>query len=302
MEPREHRPHRGLLVLTLSTGVCAISSAAIFIRMAEAPGITTAVFRTTISALLMAIIAQVQLGSGWWKLSRKELKVCSIAGVFLGLHFWAWMTSLEHTSVASSVLFVAMNPIFVGILSPFVTGDKLDRRLWLGIALAVVGSLIVGYDDLQNSSSASVLGNALALLGALCGSGYLLAGRIARRTVRLQTYAAATNASASALLIPIAIAVQAPFLDLPTQTYLLFVVIAVIPQLIGHNSLVWSLKHLSPTMVSLVILAEPIGSGVLAYAVMDETPTQTKILGALVLMGGIFVASLRGDDKTIKEG
>ncbi len=285
-------PPKALLASVLTAGVCAISAAAILIRMAEAPGITTAFLRATISAALMALIARIQLGAGWWRLERREALTCAWAGVFLGLHFWAWMTSLEYTTVASSVLFVTMNPIFVGLLSPLVTGDRISGRLWVGIALAVAGSLIVGFDDLRVGPSRSLLGNGLALVGALCGSAYLLAGRRARRTVHLSAYATLTNASAALLLLPLALLLGAPLDALPAHSWLMFLLLAVFPQLVGHNSLVWALRHLSPAMVAIAILAEPIGSGLLAWAIFDEAITPTKLLGAAVLLSGIFTASV----------
>ncbi len=285
-------PPRLLLWGVLTAGVSAISASAILIRLTDAPGISTALFRTVISAVLMAIIAQLSVGSGWWKLTGREKRICAVSGFFLAMHFWSWMTSLEYTTVASAVLFVTMNPIFVGLAAPVVTGDKLTPRLWGGIALAMVGSLVVGYDDLSQGPSTSLLGNFLALLGAICGSGYLLAGRLARKTVGLESYATFTNATAALCLLPIALIVGAPLWDLPPATYGMFLLIAIIPQLIGHNSLVWSLKHLSAPVVSLVILAEPIGSGLLALIFFKEYPSGTKLLGAAILLCGIFVASL----------
>lgn len=287
----EKAPGKGLLLTVLAVGVSAISAAAILIRLADAPGITTALFRTVISALLMAPLARWRLGPGWWRLTRREALTCAASGAFLGLHFWSWMTSLEYTTVASSVLFVTMNPIFVGLAAPLVTRDRLTPRLWGGIALSVAGSMIVGVDDLGSGPGTSLLGNGLALLGAVCASGYLLAGRLARQSVPLLTYATITNASAAAVLLPAALALGAPLLDLPPATYGMFVLIAVVPQLIGHNSLVWSLKHLSAAMVALAILAEPIGSGALAWVFFDERPTLMKVFGAAVLMAGIVVAT-----------
>lgn len=288
----EQEPPRWKLGAVLTAGVMAISAAPILVRLADAPGISTALFRTTISTILMAAIAWWSVGSGWWRLTRREWKICAISGVFLGLHFWSWMTSLEYTTVASSVLLVTMNPIFVGLASPWVTGDKLTRRLIVGIGLVMLGSLVVGFDDLSVGPSTSLYGNGLALLGAVCGSGYLLAGRLARRSVRLETYATVTNGFAAATLLPAALWVGAPLTSLSAATYGVFLLIAVVPQLIGHNSMVWSLKHLSAPMVSLVILTEPLGASLLAWLLFDEVPTWLKAVGGLILLAGVFVASL----------
>jgi drug/metabolite transporter (DMT)-like permease len=286
-------PARLWIGLALSAGVCAISASALLVRLAEAPGISTATARTMISAALMLAIT---LGRGGgarlMATSRKELLLCALSGLFLGLHFWAWMTSLSYTTVASSVLFVTLNPIFLALAAPWVTKDPGSRRLWLGIALAVLGSLVVGWDDLRQGPSTSLYGNGLALLGSVCASGYLLAGRLARRTVPLDAYATLTNAAACLTLLPPLLLGGAPFASLPPKTWGVFLLLAVVPQLIGHNSLVWALRHVSAPLVSVAILAEPLGSGVLAWYFLHEAPTPLKLVGAAVLLAGILLASL----------
>ncbi len=289
-------PPRALLVTVLTAGLSAISASALLIRATDASGLATATARVLISTLLMGLIARITLGDTWHKLTRREAGLCTLAGLFLGLHFWSWMTSLDHTSVASSVLFVTLNPIFVGLAAPLVTKDKLTRTLWIGIALAMLGSIIVGVDDLLSQEGQdTLLGNGLALLGSICASGYLLAGRIARQTVPLATYATATNGAAALLLLPIATLSQETLWSAPLPTWGMFALIALVPQLIGHNSLVWSLRHLSAPMVSLIILAEPIGAGLLAWWWLDETPTGFKLLGAVLLLAGIFIATTKRD-------
>jgi drug/metabolite transporter (DMT)-like permease len=165
--------------------------------------------------------------------------------------------------------------------------------LWGGIALAMLGSAVVGYEDLAQGPQGSLLGNGLALLGSVCASGYLLAGRLARRTVALEWYAVTTNAAAALLLLPLVWLTGAPLWGLPAPTWGMFLLIAAVPQLIGHNSLVWALRHVSAPVVALVILAEPIGSGALAWWVFGERPSVIKLVGAALLLSGIFLASLK---------
>lgn len=292
-------PSRLVLGGLLLAGVSAISAAAIFIRMADAPGVSTALWRSIFSAVMMGAITGIgfALKPRRLALGHREVMVCGLGGVFLGLHFWSWMTSLEYTTVASSVLFVTMNPIFVGLLSPLITKDRMTWRLWAGILLAVGGSLVVGLDDIASGPSTSLLGNGLALLGAACGSCYLLAGRIARRTVPLDVYATATNTASAMLLLPAVLISGAPLWGFDTPTWGWFFLIALIPQLVGHNSLVWALRHVSAPVVALVILAEPIGAGALAWLVFDERPTAVKVGGAAVLLTGIFLASLKAPSR-----
>ncbi len=296
MQVATEPPGRLLLSTVLLAGVSAISASAIFIRMADAPGVSTALWRSLFAASMMGAIVvggRYLRRTPWPTLTRRDAVVCALGGIFLGLHFWSWMTSLEYTTVASSVLFVTMNPIFVGVLAPFVTKDRVTWRLWAGILLAVSGSLVVGYDDLATGPSTSLLGNGLALLGAAAGSCYLLAGRVARRRVPLDVYATATNATSAMLLLPAVLLTGAPLTGFEPATWGWFFLIALIPQLVGHNSLVWALKHVSAPVVALVILAEPLGSGALAWMVFDERPTGTKLLGAAILLAGIFLASLK---------
>lgn len=286
-------PPRGLLLGVLSLGISATSASAILIRWTSAPGLSTATGRMLWAVLLMGLIARWRLGPGWWRLRPREWALCGLAGVFLGLHLWSWITSLSYTSVASSVLFVTMNPLFVGLAAPLITKDKLSPRLWAGIALSMLGSAVVGFEDLRAGPEGSLLGNGLALLGSVCASGYFLMGRLARRTVPLESYATASIGAAALLLLPILLITGAPLASLPARTWGMFFLIAVIPQLIGHNSLVWSLRYLSAPMVALITLTEPVGAGLLAWIFLRETPTPTKLAGAALLLGGVFLATLR---------
>jgi len=279
--------------LGLAIGVVSTSCAAILIRLADAPPLVIGAYRLGLASLLLTPLALSLGRRELQRLSRRDLGLAIVSGLFLGLHFAAWITSLELTTVASSVVLVATNPLFVGLASHFLLSEKVDRAMWLGIVVSVIGAAIIGYGDFDVAGKA-LWGDLLALLGALAGSSYLLMGRRLRARLSLLTYVFPTYWTAAIVLSLGAWIAGDSLAGFSGRTYLMFLLLALVPQIVGHSMLNWALKHLSPTLVSVSILAEPISSTILAYFVLAEAPTPIKMAGGVLVLAGIYVA-LRGE-------
>ena len=273
----------------LAIGVISVSFAAVFIRLADAPSLVIAAYRLCLAALILAPFAVKLSGKELRKIPGRNLAMMLLAGGFLALHFGLWVTSLSYTSVATSVVLVTATPIFTAVASYLLFKEKLTVKIVLGITVSIGGSVVIGYGNWSIGTN-QLLGAGLALAGALAVAGYLLIGRRLRRTTGLLSYTFVTYSSAAVLLLITALASGYSFYGYSGNTYLMFVLLALIPQILGHSSLNWSLKFMPATMVTIAVLGEPIIATILALLILNESPTYTEIIGGILILGGIFIA------------
>jgi drug/metabolite transporter (DMT)-like permease len=274
-------------VFLLLLGIIAISTASIFIKLCDAPALIISTYRMVLASLiLMPWASNKKVWEGWEK---KDVAWLIFSGILLSLHFAFWIASLKYTSVASSVVLVTTHPIFVGIGSWLFLKERLGLNLILGIGLSVIGSGLIGYGDMALSKEA-LMGDGLALLGALAASGYFLVGRKMRKNQDLLAYIFPVYSTAGLVLIVLSLFFRKPFFGYSSTTYLLFFLLAIVPQLIGHTTFNWALKYLPASMVSITILGEPIGSTILAYFILGEGLTFWKVFGGISIFIGILIA------------
>ena len=171
----------------LISGVLAVSTGAIFARLAEAPALVIAAYRVGIAALILAPIAWFKARDELSRLSGRDLKLALLSGFFLALHFATWISSLDYTSVANSVVLVNTNPLWVGLLTPLMVKERVKRATIVSIVISVIGGTIIGFGDFATGGKA-LLGDALALIGSICAAVYLLLGRNLRRHLSLLAY------------------------------------------------------------------------------------------------------------------
>lgn len=304
MNPRP--PVQPLLVLAI--GILAVSTASIFIRSAQeyAPSLVIAAYRLTIASLVLAPIAMTRRRGELRALNRNAIGLALLSGLFLALHFATWITSLEFTTVASSAVLVATVPLWVALLSPFTLKEPITRYVWVGMGLAMIGGIVVGLSDTCQWSGGGLvcppateffkgkafIGDMLALAGALMGAGYIVIGRKLRPNLSLLGYVFIVYGMAAVILLVLMFSAGLPATGYPPVAYLWFALLALGPQLLGHSSFNWALKYLSAAYVSISLLGEPIGSTILAYFILDEVPSGIKIFGAILILSGIYIASL----------
>jgi drug/metabolite transporter (DMT)-like permease len=293
--------------LILFFGVMSISTAAIIIRyaQAEANSLVIAAARMIISTLPLIPIVLIRHTGELKKLTRRSILLSLLSGLFLAIHFATWITSLEYTSIASSVVLVCTTPIWVTLFGVIVYHEKVSRAVLLGIGLALIGGIFVALNETCSlafsgitcnfgavtMSGRSIFGNILAFIGALMAAGYLLIGKDVRKKVSLVPYAFIVYGTSAIILSGWIFASRTPVESYSPMTYLYFVLLAVFPQLIGHSSLNWALKYLPTTYVAIAQLGEPVGSTLLAIVLFKEIPSPLKIIGALFIMAGIYTVS-----------
>jgi len=305
--------------LAIPFGIFAVSTASIFIRYAQAdgaPSLVIAAFRLSIATLVLAPLALIRHRSEIKNLKSRELGLALLSGFFLAIHFATWITSLEYTTVASSVVFVSTTPLWVAILAPLTIRELVTRPVLIGMGLALVGGTIVGLSDScaiignrlqcpplsEFVGGGAFLGDLLALLGAFAAAGYLLVGRSLRDRMSLIPYIFLVYGMAAVVLVTVMFGAGKSPLGYTPQTYLWFVLLALVPQLLGHSTFNWALRYLPAAYVSITLLGEPIGSAILAYLFLDEVPAGLMIFGAILILVGIYIASRRdGRKRTLKQ-
>ena len=279
--------------LALVSGVLAVSTGAIFARLAEAPALVIAAYRLGLASVILAPNAWWQARDELLSLRKKDYLLAILAGLFLALHFGTWISSLDYTSVANSVVLVNTNPLWVGVLTPLISKDRLTLLTKLGIVISVMGGVIIGAGDFVAGGQA-LWGDFLALLGSICAALYLLLGRNLRRELSLLAYVALCYGSAAIILWTSVLVMRLPIAGFSTGTYAAFAAMALISQIIGHSSYNWALKWFSASLIAVSLLGEPIGATILAYIIFAEGLTWAKSLGGGLILAGIYLAA-RGE-------
>ena len=285
-------------MLVLAAGVLAVSFSVIFIRLAQTeeavPSLAIAAWRTTIATLVLLPIALLRRRQELREMKTADWLLAALAGLMLGVHFGTWITSLAYTSIASSAVLVSTAPLWVGLAAPFVLHEPLTRWLKIGLGLALMGSVMIALGDglrLADGSRA-MSGNGLALSGAVAMAVYYLIGRRLRQGLSLLSYTTIVYGIAALTLVGYSLMSQVPLVGYSPTAYGLFVLMAVFPQLIGHSSFNWALAYLPATFVAVTIISEPVGATLLGVLILGEVPAGVTIVGSLVVLLGIVVASI----------
>ncbi|MCR4438686.1 MAG: DMT family transporter [bacterium] len=291
--PSSSQQRARLIWALVLVGLLAVSLASILIKLCAAPPLAIAAYRLTIAAFVFVAATLVKGWSPLRPFSPPQLRIAIASGAFLCLHFATWITSLRYTSVASSVVLVQTAPIFVALGSRLLLRESVPPLLWLGIGLAMLGGIIIAGQD-WGLGVDTLRGDLLALAGAVGAAGYWLAGRRLRATIGILHYAAVVYSTAAILLTALALLSGARLWPYPTSTLLLLLLIGLVPQVIGHTSFNYGLRFLPASVVSVLVLGEPVGATVLAYFILAETVSATKALGGMVILAGVYLTARAG--------
>jgi len=303
-----HRTHpTTALPLALAFAILAVSTGSIIIRFAQSeqmPSLAIAAWRMIFATLILLPLALTKYRDEIQRLTRTEVLFGVFSGIFLAAHFATWISSLEYTSVASSVVFVSTGPLWVALLSPLLLKEHLGQTAVTGLLLSMAGGMIIGivdacsfqggltcpaFSDLLHGRT--MWGNFLALLGAWMVSGYLIIGRKIRAGMSLLPYIFLVyGCAAITLLLVLLVSGENPF-GYTSQSYWWVLALAIIPQLIGHTTFNWALKYLPASMVAVTTLGEPVGSAILAFFILNETPRLGTMIGGCLILAGIYLTT-----------
>jgi drug/metabolite transporter (DMT)-like permease len=264
--------------------VVAISWSAILVRLAAAPALAIAFYRMLFST---AALAPAGLRADR-PTAPRDLGLAALAGVLLGLHFAAWISSLDYTSVASSVMLVTTQPLFTAILGPFVLGERVGIRGGGAILFSMAGIALIAGGDFRLGGDA-LLGDGLAVAGALTASVYFMLGRALRDRIRLSRYLLLVNGAATLVLLVFVLLYRVSLHGFPPLTWLWFVLLAAGPNLTGHGLLNWSVRRLPAFPVNMAVLGEPVLATLYAAFLFGERPVFLFYPGAGLILAGLLM-------------
>lgn len=279
------RARYGLIV-----AITSVSLAAILIRTSDSHFLAIAFFRLLLATLILVPLALYFEREWFGKLDLRDWMIISGSGFALSLHFSFWIASLNHTSVAASVVLVTAHPAVVAVLSFAAFGERPSRLVVGGIGVSFGGILIIGLGS-NGQGGNTLWGNLLALVGMMAIVFYLLAGRSMRRRVPVLVYAVGVYSVCSAFLLVFCLLYSVPLTGYPRDEWLLFLGLALVPHILGHTVYNWTLRYVSASVVSVSLLGEPVLSSIWAYLLLSENPGTVVIAGGAVTLAGIYMVS-----------
>lgn len=275
--------------VALAVAIVAVSTGALFVRLAAAPPLVVAFWRCALATAVLLAIFGRQCRAQWSRLSRRDAGLVLATGLALALHFATWISSLSFTSVASSIVLVNTTPLWVALATPFVTTDRVRPLTWVAIVISVAGCAVIGAGDFELSGRA-LLGDALALAGAVMSAVYMLAGRRLRQQLTLGPYVIACYGAAALFLFAFTLLSGDRVLEVSTPTFGWLVCLALVPQLIGHSSYNYALGYVSAALTSIVTLGESVGATLLAWWFLGEQPPEQTLFGGAAVILGMLLA------------
>jgi drug/metabolite transporter (DMT)-like permease len=295
VDPFDRLADRTPPMAALAVAVLAVSTSAILVRWSDAPSVVKALYRVLFTTALLLPWALTRYRAAFTRISRRDLLFATLAGVALAAHFATWFESLRWTSVAASVTLVQSQPLFVALGAAVLLGEVVGHRKAIGIAIALGGMVVMSVGDLVTGAALAgtqpLYGDTLAVVGAIAAAAYVLSGRSLRQRIDLVPYVVVVYSVCTLTLLAVALAQDAPLSGYPPSEYVLFLGMAVGPGIFGHTVINWALAHVESSVVSVSLLGEPVGSTVLALALLSEVPSPLTVVGGAVVLGGIYVTS-----------
>lgn len=286
-------PRRAFIYGAVALGVFMFSISAILVRYAsEAPSLAVATWRTLFAVAMLAPFALGRIGGEVQRFGRRDWAMTAGAGVLLGIHFTAWIESIYHTTIASATVLVSTSPLLLALFGWLLLRERVTLRVGGALALAFGGMLVLAWGDAHGASEASnaLLGDSLAFAAAVLFTFYLLIGRVARRKASWLAYLFPLYVTTALTVLAITLVRGVPLLGYSPQVYLMCGAMALGPQIIGHGSFNFAVKYITPAVLGLVTLLEPIGAALLALFLFGEVPALTSILGMAIILGAVALA------------
>lgn len=281
--------------LIIILGVVGASLSAILVRFSDAPSMVLVFYRMFFAVVLLLPALLKNGVTEYATITRKQLLLCMLSGIFLGLHFSFYFESLKHTSIASSVVLVDTEVFFVAIGGLLFLKEKITKVGWICIFVTFIGSMIVALGDM---SEGAILGDVLAILGAGCVGIYTLIGRKMRESLSTTAYTWVVYLVA-AIVVLIGSSISRDFIiPISMKNLLIGLGLTVFCTLLGHSIFSWGLKYEKAAFVSTAKLLEPVFASIIGIFIFREKPSQTSIIGGvMIIVGIIFLCREEGKNK-----
>lgn len=265
--------------------IISISLSAIFVKLSDAPSTVMVMYRMFLASLLLLPIC-IKYRKSLFQIKRKEWFAIILAGFFLAAHFGLWFESLNHTTVASSTLILALQPAIALIGGLIFFKEKIDIRLLLAMLIAFIGVVIVGGGNLDLGQGV-LLGNFLSFLAVIFIVCYLLIGQRNVKSVNHWIYSFLVFFVAGVTMMIFNLIGNVPLIGYTANDWIVFILLAIFPSA-AHIIFNLLLKYVNTTTISMSTLGEPIGASILAILLLNEMITTIEIVGGIFIILGIF--------------
>lgn len=269
-------------------GVMFTSLSSVFIRLSEAPSLIISSYRMLFTVLMLSIPVMLKERDSLKNISRKNLLLCVLSGIFLAFHFSSWIASISMTTIANSTILVACSPIFVALANHFLIKEKFNYKMIIGITASFVGTVIIALGSSGGSNGSMMLGNLLAITGGIFVAGYLIIGGIVRKSVSAGAYVFVVYSISTIVLFFMCIVSNTPLYPYPAKEFILFACLAFFCSILGHTVYNYLMKYVSATLISVSTLCEPIFASVLALIIFREIPSVNTLIGGTIILTGVF--------------
>jgi drug/metabolite transporter (DMT)-like permease len=271
--------------IMLFISILAIAISSIMIKSSNTPPSVAGMYRLYITVLIMLPFVSWRT-LRLLKLTKREWGIIFLAGIFLGLHFLFWMESLSYTSVASSMVILTLQPLFVMIGSYFLLKERVSILVILCMIAAVIGSIIIAWGDIGISKEA-LIGDILSLLGTIAISAYMLAGQKVSNKISANLYSVIVFFLGGSVMLVYSVFNQYSLIDYHLNDWTYFLLLAIIPTIFGHFIFNLLLNSIGATTVSVGVIGEPILAIILAYIVLGESISLTQLIGGMFTIAGM---------------
>lgn len=271
-------------------GVTALSTSAIFVKIADAPSSATAFYRLFFAALALLpfLLFSEKNRSELRALTKNQTFHIILSGLLLAVHYILWFESLRFTSVASSTVLVCLQPLFSLAFGLLFLKEGITKSAATGCLIAIFGSAVIGWGDFQISGMA-LFGDILAFVAAGVISLYFLIGQVVRKEIGVITYSVLSYFSSVAFLLIYALIKQDPLVGFTLGTWGAFLGLAFVATIGGQFVFNLLLKKVSATAVTMSILGEPVVTCILAYFILSERLSFQQLSGIVIVMIGLSI-------------
>jgi drug/metabolite transporter (DMT)-like permease len=277
---------RLLPYLALGAGILGLGFAAIFVRWAGAPGPIASFYRLAITTTLLALpfYRRVRVRGG---VPITGLQLAVLSGLFFAGDLAFWATGVVLSGATSPTLLLNTAPIWVGLGAWVLFHERLNAVFWIGLVVAMSGALIVlGVGSLRAFSLG--LGAFFGLLGGIFHASYFLATQRGREILDSLTYFWLAALSSTLGLLAVSLAFRQPLTGYSLFTYLNFLALALVPQILGHFSINYSLGYLPASTVAPTLLGQPVVTALLAGLLLGEKLSAWEVLGGILVLAGVY--------------
>jgi len=313
--------------LFLAIGLVAASQSGNLVRLGDASPVAISAWRLLLASVMLAPLAGSNLAT-LKKLRWNDVLLLTIAGVVMAAHFFTWIAAVQLTTVASAALFFASNPVLTAVAAHLFYGERITKKLAISIALGLFGVIVIGSGDWRHQAAEELMasppaqsvatattasagtdgtearglldragdrfgrrlvGDMLALICSAMFTVYFLLGKRLRQKLPTSAYVTALYGTAAITGFAVMAAMKLPFFDYNNRTWLCFLLMALIPTMIGHTSMNNALRYIDASRLSVATLSEPLMAGLVAAVAWDEAITLPMVIGYAFIIGSVLV-------------